>query len=81
MKVLGAKHYISREAGITAELLTRFALSHEITLAIVGCSSVDEVSELVKAGQSDQKMTLNQRKEIMALFMPMARELAFYRGV
>ncbi len=81
MKVLGAKHYIAREAGITAELLTRFALSHDITLAIVGCSSVDEVSALVKAGGSDQKMTLNERKEVMALFRPMARELAFYRGV
>lgn len=81
MKVLGAKHYIDREAGITPELLTRFALSHDITLAIVGCSSVDEVSALVTAGKMDQKLTLDERKEIMKLFRPMARKLAFYRGV
>jgi aryl-alcohol dehydrogenase-like predicted oxidoreductase len=39
MKVLGGSHSISTEAGITPELLLRFALSKGITLAIVGCSA------------------------------------------
>lgn len=80
MKVLGGKHYVSREMGITAALLVRFALSHEITLAIVGCSSVNEVSELAGAGKTDRKLSLDERKEIMKPYMQMAQELAYYRG-
>lgn len=80
MKVLGGKHYISREMGITSELLVRFAISHEITLAIVGCSSVNEVSELAKAGSTDGKLTLDERNEIMKPYRQMAKKLAYYRG-
>lgn len=80
MKVLGGKHYIAGEMGITAEVLVRFALSHDITLAIVGCSSVNEVSELVRAGKADQKLSLNERREIMKPYRQMAEKLAYYRG-
>ncbi len=80
MKVLGGKHYIAPEMGITAPLLVRFALSHDITLAIVGCSSVDEVSDLVQAGKADQKLSGDERREIMKPFRPQAQKLAFYRG-
>jgi aryl-alcohol dehydrogenase-like predicted oxidoreductase len=51
MKVLGGKHYIAKDAGITADLLIRFALSCDITLAIAGCSTPDEVKELANAGR------------------------------
>ncbi|MBU1341477.1 MAG: aldo/keto reductase [Proteobacteria bacterium] len=80
MKVLGQKHYIAPEMGITAELLIRFALSHDITLAIVGCSSANEVSALVKAGKADQKLSLDERREIMKPYRQMAQKLAYYRG-
>ncbi|WP_022664458.1 aldo/keto reductase [Desulfospira joergensenii] len=81
MKVLGGKHYISEDLGITPELLVRFALSQDIDVALVGCSSGDEVRSLVRAGQeSGPAMSPDERQEIMKPFFPMARKLAFYRG-
>ena len=80
MKVLGGKHYVAKELGITAGLLIRFALSYDISLAIVGCSTPDEVKELALAGSNDNRMTEAERKEIIKPFLPTAKELAFYRG-
>lgn len=80
MKVLGAGHFIAPGLGITAQLLVRYALSFGITLAIVGCSSPQEVQDLSHAADlpllSDSEM-----EKITELFAPHARELAFYRGV
>ncbi|MFH1153429.1 MAG: aldo/keto reductase [Pseudomonadota bacterium] len=80
MKVLGASHYIAENAGITPDILIRYALSHDITLVIVGCSSALEVMELVNSASKPGGMTTEERREIMELFVPAARKLAFYRG-
>lgn len=80
MKILGGKHYISDELGISAELLIRFALSYDITVAIVGCRTPDEVETLVKAGNQSSLLTRNERDEIVKPYMRMAQRLAFYRG-
>jgi aryl-alcohol dehydrogenase-like predicted oxidoreductase len=80
MKVLGAGHYIVPELGITAQLLIRYALSSGITLAIVGCSSPQEVRDLSSA--ADLPLLSDSEKEkITELFAPHAKDLAFYRGV
>ncbi len=80
MKVLGGKHYIAKDLGITAGLLTRFALSYDISLVIVGCKTPEEVRELVEAGKSPAPLTPDEKKEIIKPFVPMAEKLAFYRG-
>jgi len=80
MKVLGAGHYIFPERGITAQLLIRYALSCGITLAIVGCSSPQEVRELSVAADLPQ-LSDSEKEKITELFAPHARELAYYRGV
>ncbi len=80
MKVLGGKHYIAKDAGITAELLIRFALSCGISLAVAGCSSPDEVREMALAGRHQPPLTSAERKEIVKPFIPAAERLAFYRG-
>jgi hypothetical protein len=51
MKVLGASHYLAPEAGITAELLLRYALSHHISVAIVGCSTPRRCITLARVGR------------------------------
>ncbi len=80
MKVLGAGHYIAPGHGVTAQLLIRYALSCNITLAIVGCSSPQEVRALAAA--ADLPLLSDSEKEkITELFAPQAREMAFYRGV
>jgi aryl-alcohol dehydrogenase-like predicted oxidoreductase len=81
MKVLGARQYISNEMGITPELLIRFALTRNITTAIVGCSSPREVQALAKVGQEFEPLTGEKEKWLVDLFRPHARRLAFYRGV
>lgn len=81
MKILGASHFILPKFKITAELLIRYALSHGITVGIVGCSSPDEVQNLARAGTSSKAMTSEEQKHILEVFEPYARKLAFYRGV
>jgi aryl-alcohol dehydrogenase-like predicted oxidoreductase len=81
MKVLGASHYINREAGITPERLIRFALSQRITTAIVGCSSPLEVRTLAQVGREFEPMSQEEQERLVELFRPYAKKLAFYRGV
>jgi len=80
MKVLGGSHYISQAAGITPELLIRFALSKGITLAIVGCSSPGEVQALAGVGKEFEPLTPEEETTLVNEFRPHARKLAFYRG-
>ena len=80
MKVLGASHYISPQDGVTAELLLRFALSREISTAIVGCSSPREVQTLAQVGREFQPLDAEEEKRLLELFRPHARRMAYYRG-
>jgi predicted aldo/keto reductase-like oxidoreductase len=80
MKVLGGSHYISTEAGITPELLIRFALSKGVNVAIVGCSSPREVQALARVGREFEPLTPEEETRLVDEFRPHARRLAFYRG-
>ena len=80
MKVLGASHYLAPEAGITPELLLRYALSHDISLAIVGCSTPGEVTTLAQVGRTFSPLSAQERQELEGIFRPMANKLAYYRG-
>lgn len=80
MKILGAGHYLAPEVGINAGLLIRYALSHEITVAIVGCSTPGEVSDLIQAGGDLTPMTREERKELEDVYSPHVGKLAYYRG-
>jgi predicted aldo/keto reductase-like oxidoreductase len=81
MKVLGGSHYLIPETGITAELLIRFALSQPITLAIVGCSTPEEVKTLARIGRRFEPLSPEEQQKILDLYSPVVRRLAFYRGV
>ncbi|RJP46489.1 MAG: aldo/keto reductase [Desulfobacteraceae bacterium] len=79
MKIFGAGHYIAPHLGVTPELLLRYALSKPITVAIAGCSGVDEVETLAAAGRLDQPPGKTELRKLMAPFKEDARRLAFYR--
>ncbi len=81
MKILGASHYILPKFNISADLLIRYALSHGITLGIVGCSSPDEVQALAMAASSSKQVSAIEKEHILNVFKPYSRKLAFYRGV
>lgn len=81
MKILGASHYILPKYDISADLLIRYALSHDITVGIVGCATPDEVRVLTSAGGSGKKLSSSEKESLLKVFKPYARKLAFYRGV
>jgi len=80
MKVLGARNYIAPKLGISPELLIRFALSRDITTAIVGCSRPEEVQLLAQMGEDDQPLDRAEEERLLELFRPHAKRLAYYRG-
>lgn len=81
MKILGASHYVHPKWGMTPELLIRFALSYDITVAIVGCSTVGEVKTLADVGRDGKPPSEEEKLQLVQKFEPYARRLAFYRGV
>ncbi len=81
MKVLGASQYISPDAGITPDMLIRYALSQDIAVAIVGCSNQEEVRTLAAVGRSGAGLSDDEQQALVDAFRPYARELAYYRGV
>jgi aryl-alcohol dehydrogenase-like predicted oxidoreductase len=81
MKVLGASHYILPKYDVTAGLLISYAISQNITVAIVGCTSPDEVQILAQAGRVPQQINAGEKDRILRVFKPYSRKLAFYRGV
>jgi len=80
MKILGASYYISPDAGVTADLLIRYALAQGITVGIVGCATPEEVRTLVKVGRERTPMPEEEQEELVELFRPVAKQLAYYRG-
>ena len=79
MKVLGATNYIVAEAGVTPEVLVRYALARGVSVAIVGCSTPAEVQALAAAGRSGP-LPDDEAETLVEAFRPYARELAYYRG-
>jgi aryl-alcohol dehydrogenase-like predicted oxidoreductase len=80
MKTLGQSHYLQPEGGLTADMLIRYALAQEIDVAIVGCSSPEEVKTLADVGRDPRPMSEEEQKSLVDAFRPHAGRLAFYRG-
>jgi aryl-alcohol dehydrogenase-like predicted oxidoreductase len=81
MKILGSSSYLSAERGITPEKLIRYALSQDITVAIVGCSTPAHVRTLASMGRNFQPMSLEEQDLLVGWFRAYATKLAYYRGV
>lgn len=81
MKILGASHYIYPSAGITPDLLIRYALSYPVTVVIAGCSTPDHVRILADTGKNRDVFTESQKEELEKAFEPHVSRLAYYRGV
>jgi hypothetical protein len=81
MKTMGAGNYLHPEAGLTPEALIRFALSQDVDLVIVGCSTPDEARFLAQMGTDSSKMDDNEQTRLIETVRPWAQNLAYYRGV
>ncbi len=81
MKVLGAGHYLQPGLQVGADILIRYALAQDITLAIVGCATPAEVRTLAAAGRNPEPLPFSEQEKLLERFRPYARRLAYYRGV
>jgi predicted aldo/keto reductase-like oxidoreductase len=81
MKVLRAGYYFQPGLGVSADLLIRYALSQNITLAIVGCATPVEVQTLAASGRDFEPLSPKEQENLIHRFAPYARQLAYYRGV
>jgi len=80
MKTLGAGNYIHPESGLNPETLIRFALSQDVDLVIVGCSTADEARFLARIGQEHATMGEEEQTRLVEIVRPYAHRLAYYRG-
>jgi predicted aldo/keto reductase-like oxidoreductase len=80
MKALGAGNYLFPDAGLAPETLIRFALSQDVDLIIVGCSTSDEARFLTRVEREFIPMNDTEQEELMGKVRPFAERLAFYRG-
>lgn len=81
MKVLGAGHYLDPDRGLSLENLIRFALSQDVDLVIVGCSTPGEVLALSRFGKEHKPMDDDEQAHMIETVRPSAERLAYYRGV
>jgi predicted aldo/keto reductase-like oxidoreductase len=80
MKVLGAGHFLFKDAGLSPEVLVRFALSQDVDLVVVGCSSPHEAELLARLGREYVPMDEETQARLVNTVRPYAEGLAFYRG-
>ena len=81
MKTMGGGNYIHPESGLTPETLIRFALSQDVDLVIVGCSTADEARFLARFGEEHLPMGEEEQIRLVETVRPYAHRLAYYRGV
>ena len=81
MKTLGAGNYINPGSGFSPQTLIRFALSQDVDLVIVGCSTAGEARLLARIGQEHTMMNEDEQARLIESVRPYAHRLAYYRGV
>ena len=81
MKTLGAGNYIHPESGLSPQTLIRFALSQDVDLVIVGCSTAGEARLLARIDQEHTAMSEEEQAQLIETVRPYAHRLAYYRGV
>jgi aryl-alcohol dehydrogenase-like predicted oxidoreductase len=81
MKVLGAGNFLYPKSGLTAENLIRFALSQDVDLVIVGCSTPAEAGLLARLARDPAPLDEDEQERLVRTVRPLAERLASYREV
>jgi aryl-alcohol dehydrogenase-like predicted oxidoreductase len=82
--IVGMKVYFRGFAGRlpwvkTMEPFFRFALSHPITTAVIGCDDIEQLEENVRWASSFAPMTEKESQELIGKVSSYARELMYYK--
>ncbi|HXX54212.1 MAG TPA: aldo/keto reductase [Thermodesulfovibrionales bacterium] len=64
----------------TMEPFFRFALSHPISTAVIGCDSLKQLEENVGFAREFEAMNNTEMQEIVDAVSPYARQLMYYKG-
>ena len=56
-----------------------YALSHDVSNAVIGCDSVEQVEENVKFAEEFEKMSAEDMSELEKSLKPYSRELMYYK--
>ena len=84
MGIIGMKVYLrgfaARLPGVkNLEPFYRFALSHPLSTAVIGCDSIDQLEENVSFAQAFQPLSEQERAYLADVVTPYARELMYYK--
>jgi len=63
----------------SVEPFYRFALSHPVTTAIIGCDTIVQLEENVRCARSFVPMSEKEMGSLIDLVAPYARELMYYK--
>ncbi|WP_035244779.1 aldo/keto reductase [Desulfonatronovibrio hydrogenovorans] len=80
MKVLGGGQYTKISQGLNARFLLSYALSRNVDVCIVGCSTPSQVQIVAEIGRTPLPMPDETISRLHEAFRPYAHDLAFYRG-
>lgn len=84
MGIIGMKVYFrglaTRLPGVTSlEPFYRYALSQQITTAVIGCDDIKQLNENVKFASSFKAMSGMEQRELVDSVSPYARQLMYYK--
>jgi len=84
MGIIGMKTYFrglaTKLRGVESlEPFYRFALSHPISTAVIGCDSVPQLEENVRFAASFEMMTSDEMRGLREMISPNARRLMYYK--
>jgi aryl-alcohol dehydrogenase-like predicted oxidoreductase len=83
MGIVAMKVYFRGMAGRLApgklDLFYRYALSHPVTTAVIGCDTIGQLEENVRFAASFSPMTEDEKAMLSAQLSPIARELMYYK--
>jgi predicted aldo/keto reductase-like oxidoreductase len=61
------------------EPFLRFALSHPISTAVIGCDNIKQIEENVRFASSFKPMTVEEKEALVTSVAPYARRLMYYK--
>jgi predicted aldo/keto reductase-like oxidoreductase len=69
----------SRIAPGKLDLFYRYAISHPVTTAVIGCDTIEQLEENVRYASSFTPLTEDEKETLSRQLSPIARELMYYK--
>jgi len=77
--VMAMKVYLRGQLDAPKKLLLSYALTQPVSMAVVGCDSVEQLKENVEAAINFMPLKYKEVQRVTALFSAFAKELMYYK--